>query len=213
MKIKWLGHSSFLITAGSGFKIITDPYLPDSGVRHGEIKETADVVTISHEHTDHNNSRGVRGNPVVLRKSAEVKGINFHAVAAFHDNVGGRKRGSNTVFCFAVDGINICHMGDLGNIPEDRQISDIGKVDVLLIPVGGFFTLELAEVDRVIEKIKPRIVFPMHYKTEKVGLPISGVDRFLEGKQNVSRLNVSEVELKADAIPAVTTIMVLKPAL
>jgi len=104
-------------------------------------------------------------------------------------------------------------MGDLGNIPEDRQISDIGKVDVLLIPVGGFFTLELAEVDRVIEKIKPRIVFPMHYKTEKVGLPISGVDRFLEGKQNVSRLNVSEVELKADAIPAVTTIMVLKPAL
>jgi len=182
-------------------------------VRHGEIKEPANVVTISHEHTDHNNALAVGGSPVVLRKSTEVKSISFHTLAVFHDNVGGRKRGSNTVFCFTVDGISICHMGDLGNVPEDRQIRDLGKVDVLLVPVGGFFTLELADVNRTIDMIKPRVVIPMHYKTDKIGLPISGVDRFLEGKQNISRLNVSEVELQADTLPAVTTIMVLKPAL
>jgi len=213
MKIKWLGHSCFLFTASSGFKIITDPYKSDSNIAYEEIKESADVVTVSHEHFDHNNTRAIRGNPVILRKSAEVKGINFKAIAAYHDNAYGKQRGNDTIFCFSIDGVKVCHMGDLGHLPDEWQMAEMGPIDVLLIPAGGFFTLEPDDVNRVIVKIKPRVVIPMHYKTEKVKLPIVGVDDFLKGKTNVTRLDASELELKPETLPAATQIIVLKPAL
>jgi L-ascorbate metabolism protein UlaG (beta-lactamase superfamily) len=214
MKIKWLGHSSFLITAESGTKILTDPYKPDSSLTYGEIKETADVVTVSHEHFDHNNVRAVRGNPVVLRQSGEAKGIRFTAINAFHDDVHGRQRGGDTIFCFAVDGIKVCHMGDLGQIPDEQQAGEIGQVDVLLIPVGGYFTLEPDAAGRVVDKIKPGVVIPMHFKTAKSAkMPIADIEKFLQGRQNVTRSDSSEVELKPDTLPSATQIVVLKPAL
>lgn len=213
MKIKYLAHAAFLITAANGTKIVTDPYTTSPGIRHGAIAETADIVTVSHEHGDHNNVAAVKGNPKVVRTSAMVNNISFRAVAASHDNVGGSQRGKNTIFCFEVDGVNVCHGGDLGHELTAEQVKATGKVDVLMIPVGGFFTIDAKTVDRVIDQLKPKIVLPMHYKTDKVSMPIAGVDDFVKGKSNVTRSNDSEIEITAAKLPGTTQIIVLKPSL
>ena len=213
MKIKWLGHSAFLIMSDSGTRIITDPYKTDDALKYGEIKESADIVTVSHEHTDHNNAAAVQGNPQVVRKPTEAKGIKFKGIPTYHDDAGGSKRGSNTIFCFEVDGVNICHMGDLGHLLSNTQAAELGKIDILLMPVGGFFTIDAKAATQVCDQLKPRVIIPMHYKTNKLDFPITGVDEFLKSKDNVSRLDVSEVEFKAGEFPVGTQIMVLKPAL
>ncbi len=115
MKIKWLGHASFLITSDSGIKIITDPYETGGGLSYGEIKESADIVTVSHDHFDHNNVAAVPGNPQVVKGTAEVKGIEFKGISTYHDEAKGGQRGKNTILCFEVDGIRVCHLGDLGH--------------------------------------------------------------------------------------------------
>ena len=218
MKIKWLAHATFLITADSGTRIITDPYTTNERHRHGDIKETADIVTVSHGHGDHNNVAAVKGNPLVLDKAEAVKGIKdktikIKAVATAHDDAGGSQRGPNMIFCFEVDGVNICHCGDLGHLLTDAQIKAIGKVDVLMVPVGGFFTVDAAGATKVCEQLKPRIVLPMHYLTDKISIPIAPVDDFLKGKSNVKRSDSSEIEVKAGKLPAGTQIVVFKPAL
>jgi L-ascorbate metabolism protein UlaG (beta-lactamase superfamily) len=213
VKIKWLAHAAFLITTDSGIRIVTDPYETSPHFSHGDIKETADIVTVSHGHGDHNNVAAVRGNPQVVKGSGTFKGIKIKAVPTAHDEVGGSQRGPNIVFCFDVDGVNICHCGDLGHPLTDAQAKAIGKVDVLMLPVGGFFTIDAAVATKVCEQLKPRIILPMHYKTEKVGFPISGVDGFLKGKSNVTRAAGSEIEVKAGELPASAQIILLKPAL
>lgn len=213
MKIKYLAHAAFLITSDSGVKIVTDPYAAGGGLKYGDIKEAADIVTVSHEHGDHNNTEAVRGNPTVVRGNAEVKGIKFRAVPTAHDEKGGGQRGKNNIFCFAVDGVNICHAGDLGHELTDEQVRAIGGVDVLMIPVGGFFTIDAKTATKVYERLKPKVVIPMHYKTEKCDFPIAGVDEFLKGKSNVTRAGGSEIELKAGSLPAATQIMVLTHSL
>jgi len=213
MKIRYLGHSAFLITSDKGIKIITDPYTRGPGLSYGEIKESADVVTVSHDHLDHCNAAGVRGNPEVLRKVGRsvVKGIEFNGIASYHDDTGGRMRGNNIIFCFEVDGIRVCHLGDLGHLLDDRQLKELGTVDILFIPVGGNFTIDARAATQVCNQLQPRVIMPMHYKTEKSFSNIAGVDEFLKGKGNVSQRDLSEVEFKA--VPAGTQIMVLKPAL
>jgi L-ascorbate metabolism protein UlaG (beta-lactamase superfamily) len=213
MKIKYLAHAAFLITSENGTRIITDPYTYSPGMGCSAINETADIVTISHEHGDHNNSGSVKGNPAVVKTSAEVKGISFKAVATSHDNTGGSQRGKNTVFCFTVDGINVCHCGDLGHELTSEQANAIGKVDVLMIPVGGFFTIDPPTATRVCDQLKPKVILPMHYKTGKSNMPIVGVEEFLKGKSNVVRSNDSEIELVAGKIPANVQIVVLKQSL
>jgi len=213
MKIKYLAHAAFLITSDSGFKIITDPYTAGGGIKHGEIKETADVVTISHEHGDHNNSGVIKGNPQVLREAGMVRGIKFKAVPAAHDNQGGKQRGKNIIFCFEVDGVKVCHCGDLGHELNAEQVKATGAVDVLMIPVGGFFTIDAKTATRVGEQLKPKVIIPMHFKTEKLDFPIASADEFTRGQGNVTHVNGSEIELKAGNLPAATQIMVLKPSL
>ena len=213
MKIKWLGHASFMITSEAGTKIITDPYELRETLTYGEIKESADIVTVSHEHTDHNNVASVRGNPEIVRGTAKVKGIEFKGIPCYHDDSKGQQKGSNTILCFKVDGIRVCHLGDLGHQLNDKQVADIAKVDVLLIPVGGFFTIDAKVATEVCDKLKPRVIIPMHFKNDKCTFPIAGVDEFLKGKKNVSRLDASEVEFKQGGLPATTKTVVLKPAL
>ena len=213
MKIKWLGHSSFLITSDTGTKIITDPYTVSDNLKYGEIKETADIVTVSHEHSDHNNAAAVRGTPKILKKTAEVKGIKFNGIPTYHDEARGSKRGTNTIFCFEVDGIKICHLGDLGHPLEDKEVAQLGKVDILLIPVGGYYTIDTKVASEVSNKIAPKIIMPMHYKNDRCSFPITGVDEFLRGKKNVTRSNTSESEFKVKELPVSTQIIVLKPAL
>jgi L-ascorbate metabolism protein UlaG (beta-lactamase superfamily) len=215
MKIKCLGHSAFVITSDAGVKIVTDPYETGPGLTYGEITESADVVTVSHDHLDHCNVAAVRGNPGVVRRMGKsaARGIEFNGIASYHDDAGGTMRGGNIIFCFELDGIKVCHLGDLGHLLDDKQVKEIGSVDILLIPVGGFFTIDARAATQVCDQLKPKVIIPMHYRTEKSFPDIAGVDEFIKGKNNVTRQDSSEVEFKAGELPATAQIIVLKPAL
>ena len=215
MKIKWLGHAAFLLTARDGTRVITDPYATGAGLSYGEIRESADVVLVSHEHMDHNSVQGVGGSPEVIRGAGihRAKGIEFKGVASFHDPSGGKQRGPNTIFCFALDEIKFCHLGDLGHVLSKEQVAQIGQVDVLFIPVGGFFTIDANEATQVAKQLKPKVIVPMHFKTPKCDYPITPVEDFLRGKERVRKVGSSEVEIEANSLPEATSIWVLEPAL
>ncbi|MFC1939292.1 MBL fold metallo-hydrolase [Chloroflexota bacterium] len=214
MKIKWLGHASFMITSDDGIRIITDPYAPNERLTYDEIKESADIVTVSHEHFDHNNVAAVGGNPEVVKGTAEAKRIKFSGTATHHDDAGGSQRGNNVILCFEIDGMRVCHLGDLGHPLSDKQAAELGKIDILLIPVGGNYTIDAKVATEICSKLAPKVVIPMHFRNERCsGFPVAEVDDFLKGKEGVSRLNVSEVEFKPGVLPATTQIVVLKPAL
>lgn len=217
MKIRWLGQSAFLITSEEGARIITDPYKTGMfvGLRYRRIDEAADIVTISHRDPDHNNVAAVRGNPQVVRGVGifEAKGIKFRGIASYHGLSVSRLKRSNTIFCFTVDGVKVCHLGDLGHQLSDEQVADIGEVAVFLIPVGGRFTIDGAGASKVCDRLKPRVAIPMHYKTDSCLLPLARLDPFLEGKTNVKRVATSEVEFKKEELPSHTEIVVLEHAL
>ena len=214
MKLKWLGHASFLITSDAGTKIITDPYQTGGDLNYDEIKESADIVTVSHNHFDHNNVASVSGNPEVVKESKDVKGIKFNGTATYHDEAGGSQRGNNVIFCFEVDGIRVCHLGDLGHPLSDKQVAELGSVDILLIPVGGNYTIDAKVATEVSGKLAAKVIIPMHYNNERCSsFPVAGVEDFLQGKEGVTRLDTSETEFKAGQLPATTQIVILKPAL
>jgi L-ascorbate metabolism protein UlaG (beta-lactamase superfamily) len=217
MKVQWLGHASFLIESDKGTKIITDPYKPGAfGLEYKQIEESADVVTVSHEHDDHNNAGAIPGKPQIIKGAGrhQAKGIEFRGVASCHDECGGKERGDNVIFAFTIDDIRICHLGDLGHPLTDAQVAEIGKVDVLLIPVGGAFTIDAAAADKVIAQIKPRVVIPMHFQTERCpNFPVATAEPFLKGKSKVKKVDGSSTEMKAGQLPKETQIVVLKPEL
>ncbi len=219
MKIKWFGHACFLITANNGTKIITDPYTSGGPIRYGEINESADVVLISHEHGDHNNEAAVKGNPVVIRSTGitEAKGIRFKGIAVFHDENNGSQRGKNTIFVFGLEGMNVCHLGDLGHKLSITELAEIGKVDILFVPVGGFYTIDGATASEVAANIAAKVIIPMHYLTPKIDAArfgaITGPEGFIKDKKEVRKLKAGETEIKANQIPSTPQIMVLDPAL
>ncbi|MFH1087927.1 MAG: MBL fold metallo-hydrolase [Chloroflexota bacterium] len=215
MKVKWLGHASFLITSQEGTRIITDPYKVVGGLSYDPVNESADIVTVSHEHGDHNNTAGVAGNPDLVKGPGvtHARGIEFQGIAAYHDASQGKERGPDTIFCFTVDGIRLCHLGDLGAPLSTEQVKEIGKVDIVMLPVGGFYTIDAAVASSTLEALNPRVALPMHYKTDKCSYPIAGVDDFLKGKKNVRRPGSTEVELTADNLPRASEIIVLQHAL
>ncbi len=218
MKIKWYGHAAFLITSDQGTKFIIDPY--ESGafggqLSYGKIKDQADFVLITHDHADHNHTKDLPGTPQVVKGSGSktVKGISIKGIATYHDPSKGSERGSNTVFTFKVDEMQVCHLGDLGHVLSDKELAEIGMVDVLLIPVGGYFTIDPKEATRVAEQIKPRVTIPMHYKTEKCGFPIAPVEDFLKGKTNTRRLKANETIFNKGTLSQQAEIVVLEHAL
>ncbi len=249
MKVKWLGHASALITSDSGLKILTDPYQPGYHARpdgilfYANITEKVDIVVISHEHPDHAYMATVQGNPAIVRGSeirgespVKVKGIEFKGVATLHDDVGGQMMGDNCVTCFEVDGLKVCHSGDIGHVLTDEQVSEIGKVDVLLLLIGLLkglggkrvtinekgqtvpapykaYMIDADIANRVLEQISPRVTIPIHYSNARCSFKLCGVDTFLIDKKNVVRPNVSEVELKQGKLPEENQIIVLNPAL
>ena len=214
MKVKWLGHASFMITAETGIKILTAPYEWRDTLNYGEINESADIVTVSHEHTDHNNVAAVGGNPEAVKGAAKAKGIEFKGIPTYHDAAGGSERGNNIIFCFEVDGMMVCHLGDLGHPLGDKEVAEVGKVDILLVPVGGNYTIDARVATEVGSKLAPKVIMPMHYRNDRCSsFPVAGVDDFLQGKAGVSRLDTSEVEFKPGELPATTQIIVLQPAL
>jgi len=211
MKIKWLGHSSFLITSEGGTKIITDPYSVGRGISYREIRESADIATISHDHSDHNNVAAVQGSPDVVRETGvrEVKGVTFKGISSSH----GFLRGTNIIFSFAVDGVKLCHLGDLAHLLTQEQVSAVGEVDVLFVPVGGLFTINASKAERVCDQLKPRVVFPMHFKNPKCSFPFASVDKFLKGREKCRRLETCEVEFSKASLPDAEETLVLESAL
>jgi L-ascorbate metabolism protein UlaG (beta-lactamase superfamily) len=213
LKIQFLGQSCFVITSTTGLKIITDPYTAGDRT-YSAINETADIVTVSHEHSDHNDVAAVKGNPEVIKGTGKKnsKGISIEGIATWHDNAQGTQRGPNTLFCFSVDGIKFCHAGDLGHRLSAEQIAQVGEVDILFIPVGGFFTIDARVATDVCNDLKPRIIIPMHYKTPKSNPSLAVVDDFLKGKERVEQPATSILELKPNSLPSDTRIIVLQPA-
>ncbi|MBI4321819.1 MAG: MBL fold metallo-hydrolase [Chloroflexi bacterium] len=177
MEITWLGHACFRIK-GKDATIVTDPYDKSVGYQLG--KQTADIVTVSHEHFDHNADGAVGGNPKLVKGPGEyeIKGVMITGIQTFHDGEGGKKRGKNTVYLIEMDDLVTCHLGDLGHVPTPEQVEQMSNVDILLIPVGGNFTINASQAAEVISLLEPKIVIPMHYKTEVVKLEIDPVDKF-----------------------------------
>ncbi len=218
MKVRWLGHAAFVFTAEDGTKVLTDPYVPgayDGAVGYGKIEEVADIVTVSHEHADHNGARDLPGKPQVLKGSGEwaIKGVKIKGVATFHDPTKGKERGTNTIFIYEVDNLRLVHLGDLGHILDEGVLPVLGRVDVLLVPVGGVFTIDARQAAELVKMVKPRLVIPMHYKTPKLGFGIAGVEDFLKLAPGVKQVGKSEVEVKPELLPAGTETWVLLPAL
>jgi len=215
MKIKWLGHACFLVASAGGLRVITDPYAVGGGIDYSPIQETADVVLVSHDHSDHNNVEAVQGKPEVIKGpgTRTARGIRLRGVATSHDTSQGTQRGANTVLCFTIDDLRLCHLGDLGHVLSPAQVTEISAVDILFIPVGGFFTIDATAANEVCDQLKPKVIIPMHFKTAKCAYPIAGVEDFLKGKRNVRKTTASEVEFDREKLPTVTEIVVLQPAL
>ncbi len=215
MEVKWYGHASFLITTDQGIKIIMDPYKPGGGILYGPIPDKADIVTVSHDHSDHNYVAGLPGTPQVIQGAGrhEAKGIVFEGLFTYHDSCRGSERGENTIFTFVADGIKVCHLGDLGHVLTETEIDALGGIDMLLIPVGGFYTIDPKEATTVAGQLRPKLLIPMHFKTEKCTFPIEPVDAFLEGKRAVNRVDGSTYSFTKGELGVEVGIVVLKPAL
>jgi L-ascorbate metabolism protein UlaG (beta-lactamase superfamily) len=198
MEITWLGHSCFKIR-GKQATIIADPFSPANGVSMGKV--SANIVTVSHEHAGHSNSSGVGGSPRVLSRPGEyeISGVLIIGLGTFHDANKGADRGKNTVFVMETEEMSICHLGDLGQALTDAQIEEIGKVDVLMIPVGGVTTINAGTAAALVRQMDPKIVIPMHYKTSLFEGELDSVEHFLrefaaqptpQPKLNINKNNV-----------------------
>lgn len=173
MEIKYLGHASFLIKTKNA-KIVTDPYDPSIGLKFPKIE--AEIVTVSHQHSDHNRHDLVGGDKVVFDMPGEYErlGVKISGYQTYHDKNKGKERGLNTIFKISAEDINILHCGDLGEVPKDEFLDELGEVDVLLVPVGGVYTINTDEAIDLIKKIEPSIVIPMHYNHSKLNQEVFG---------------------------------------
>lgn len=215
MKIKYLGHSSFLLTDSAGTAVVTDPYAPQIGFKMPQVEAYA--VTLSHHHFDHDYVAAVGGTPQVFDRAADYKlgNVEISGVNSFHDDVQGKKRGENVIFKFRMDGIDICHLGDLGEACSPELIKAILPVDILLIPVGGNYTIDAQTARVYVENINPGIVIPMHYHTAGGTVDIDGIENFLNlfEKSAVKEYDCAEVELnRSDLACDKTRIIVLRRA-
>ena len=182
MIIRCIGHAEFLIELENGTRIVTDPY--DASCGYPVEKIAADVVLVSHGHHDHNAVENVVS-PMTIISSAGVyepeDGVRVKAVEADHDDAGGSKRGKSLMFCIEAEGLRVMHLGDLGHIPTAEQLSALGRADVLMIPVGGFYTIDASTAVQVAEKLGARVVLPMHYKTRaNADWPIAGIESYTQ---------------------------------
>ncbi len=180
MKITWLGHSSFKLAESTGTTVVTDPYHPYVGYEMPEV--TADIVTVSHGHKDHNHLEAVKGNPEVLNHAGayDISGVHILARRTYHDSKNGAARGENLVFKFRMDGVDICHMGDIGEECNAMLVESLAPVNVLMIPVGGTYTIDAEQAKEFVDRIMPDVVIPMHYKTRDCAFDIARLNEFLD---------------------------------
>lgn len=220
MHIIWHGQACFQIIAarnkGEQVSVAIDPFDETIGLKAPSL--SADILLITHPHSDHNNKKAVRGEPFLIEGPGEyeIKEVFIQGISSLHDNKEGKERGQNTIYTLEVEGMQLCHLGDFGQKElTAEQLDKIGDVDILMIPVGGIYTIDARGAAKIISQIEPRIVIPMHYHLPKLNPPaggrLEGVDKFLKemGKKSVEPQ--PKLLIKKKDLPEETKIVVLKP--
>ncbi len=210
MIITWIGHSCFKIqnkTGTDGIVLVTDPFDKNTGLKPPNFE--ADIITVSHDHDDHNNTKSLRGDPYVINMAGEydLKGVMVQGINSYHDDKGGKERGSNVIYRIEMDDISVVHLGDLGHVLENKHLEELVGIDILMIPVGGKYTLDAKKAVEVISQIEPRMVIPMHYKTPNLKVDIDKLDNFIKeiGVKPTyeDRLKISKKDLPQDSMEVV----------
>lgn len=213
MVITWYGHSCFKIQSGD-FVIVTDPFDKSIGLIPPRFK--ADIVMISHNHYDHANKETIPEEGRFLIEGPgeyEIKGVFIKGIETFHDKENGKERGLNTAYAINIEGIKICHLGDFGEEKLSPEILEqIGNVDILMIPVGGVYTIDSREASKIVNQIEPKIVIPMHYKMPNLKIKLEPVDLFLKEMGAVDKKPQDKLTIKKKDFAAgtETEVVVLK---
>ena len=208
MYITWLGQSCFKLQdkiGPDGVTLITDPFANNLGLKVPHLE--ADIITVSHNHPDHNNTGAIRGQPFIIDQAGEyeIKGIFIEGVETFHDSKAGEERGKNIIYRLDIDDISITHLGDLGHALDTKQLEKLEGTDILLIPVGGVYTINAQKAVEVVSQIEPKIVIPMHYKLPGLTVGLDSVDKFVkelglkprtEEKLKISKKDLPEEEME-----------------
>ena len=205
-KITWAGQSCFQISVSNSrdhsADIVIDPFDEETGLKVPNF--SADILLVTHQHHDHNNIKTIKGEPFLAEGPGEyeVKGVFIQGIPAFHDDKEGKEKGLNTIYTIEAEDIRFCHLGDLGQKQlTDEQVDKIGNVDVLMIPVGGEYTISSQEAQRIISQIEPRIVIPMHYKLPKLKADLDDVNKFLKTMGKPSVVPQDKLVIKSSAMP------------
>lgn len=196
LTITYFGHSAFRIH-GKKATVVTDPY-DETVFGRVMVKVSADIVTVSHSHCDHSDTSRVTGDPFIVDQPGEyeIKRVFILGVPSFHDAEKGAKRGKNTIYVIEIDGVKICHLGDLGHKLTDKQQEEISGVDIIMVPVGGVYTLDVAKAVEVVNQVEPKVVMPMHYQLPDSKIKLGSLDKFLNeiGEKKARRVSVFKVE-------------------
>ena len=208
MEIVWLGHSCFRIR-GKEATIVTDPF--DKTLGYPVKKPTATIVTVSHEHPQHSFLKGVAGEPKVISRPGEyeIAHVFINGIATFHDASKGELRGKNTAFFIEIEDVNICHLGDLGHVPTAEQTEQMSDTDILMVPTGGGDTMGAAAAVETISLLQPKIVLPMHYKTDVVKMELASLEPFLKEMGLKEVTPQPKLSISKSSLPAETTVVVL----
>ena len=208
MDINWLGHSCFRIK-GKEAVVITDPCHPDTG--YSIKKSNADIVTVSHQHPGHSYTDAVDNDFKVISSPGEyeMKGVYITGIASFHDNSEGAERGKNTVYIIELDGVTLCHLGDIGHLPSSRMEEEIGEVGVLFVPVGGISTIDISVASDIVRSLSPKIVIPMHHKTPKLTRNLDTAENFLKKLGVKETVSQPRLTFNRSTLPVSTQVVVL----